>query len=207
MIAGRAKPRRRGDRECKVRGVVQHRTLTPGYVVVYPNREKATSKATKGTVAFILLVSVAIMLIITIGGWSKLQGLKAVNFAWCIAYLLIAFYVVARWTRGLLPIAAALGILLLILAVIAGTGVSGTSWFDRAHSGFAAPQTLFGGDGLDPNMLGLLTLILIPVQALLILFAMRGFAQAWNVELEVPEEEAQRRGYTPSAPPPTPAAV
>jgi signal transduction histidine kinase len=181
--------------------------LTPGYVVVYPNRETATSKATKATVAFILLVSVALILIITIGGWSKLQGLKAVNFAWCIAYLLIAFYVMARWTRGLLPIAAALAILLLILALIAGTGISGTSWFDREHAGFASPQTLFGGAGLSPDMLGLLTLILVPVQALLILFAMRGFAQAWNVEVEVPEEEARRRGYTSAGRPPTPAAA
>jgi hypothetical protein len=181
--------------------------VTPGYVVIYPNREKATSKATKATVAFILLVSVALILIITIGGWSKLQGLKAVNFAWCIAYLLIAFYVMARWTRGLLPIAAALAILLLILALIAGTGISGTSWFDREHEGFASPQSLFGGAGLSPDMLGLLTLIVVPVQALLIVFAMRGFAQAWNVELEVPEEEARRRGYTPAGRPPTPAAA
>ncbi len=80
------------------------------------------------------------VLIITIGGWSKLEGLKGVNFAWAIAYVIIAFYVQTRWTRGLLPMAAALAILLLILAVIAGTGVSGTSWFDREHAGFAAPQ-------------------------------------------------------------------
>ena len=69
------------------------RTLTPGYVVVYPNREKSTSKLMKLAVAFILVVSVGLMLLITIGGWSKLQGLKPVNFAWCIAYLIIAFYV------------------------------------------------------------------------------------------------------------------
>jgi hypothetical protein len=187
--------------------MAQRRTLTPGYVVVYPNREKATSKATKSAVSFILVVSAAVILIITIGGWSKLEGLKAVNFGWAIAYLLIAFYVQTRWTRGLLPIAAALAILLLILAVIAGTGVSGTSWFDRQHAGFAAPQSLFGGDGLSPDMLGLLTLILIPVQAVLIIFAMRGFAQAWNVEVEVPEDEARRRGYHTAGRPPTPAAA
>ena len=80
--------------------MAQRRTLTPGYVVVYPNREKSTSKVTKAAVALILLVSVALMLLITIGGWSKLEGLKAVNFAWCIAYLLIAYYVMVRWTRG-----------------------------------------------------------------------------------------------------------
>ncbi len=177
------------------------RNLRPGYTIVYPNREKATSKATKAIVILLLLVSVALMLIVTIGGWSKLQGLKPVNFAWCAVYVIIAVYI-ARWVRGLLPIAAAMAILLLILTLIAGTGVSGTSWFDRNHAGFAAPQTLFGGKGLDPDMLGLITLLIAPVQALLIFFSMRGFAQGWNVEVEMPLEEAPRRGHTPAAPPP-----
>jgi hypothetical protein len=172
------------------------RNLRPGYTIVYPNRDKPTSRATKSIVVFLLLVSVALMLIVTLGGWSKLQGLKAVNFAWCAAYLVIAFYV-ARWTRGLLPIAAALAILLLILSVIAGTGVSGTSWFDRSHAGFASTKTIFGSAGLDPDALGLVTLLIAPIQALLIAFAMRGFAQGWNVEVEVPEEEARRRGRRP----------
>ena len=39
-----------------------------------------------------------------------------------------------------------------------------------------------------------------PVQALLIFFAMRGFAQGWNVEVEVPEDEAKRGGKSPSSP-------
>jgi hypothetical protein len=34
-------------------------------------------------------------------------------------------------------------------------------------------------------MLGVLTLILIPIQLLLAAFAMRGFQQQWNVEVEV----------------------
>jgi hypothetical protein len=46
---------------------------------------------------------------------------------------------------------------------------------------------------------------MIPVQALLIFFAMVGFRQGWNVELEVPIAEAQRRGYDVQGPPP-PAA-
>lgn len=190
-----------------VRNMAHRKTLTPGYVVVYPNREKAASKMMKAAVALILLASVGLMLIITIGGWSKLQGLKPVNLIWCVIYVIIAFYVFSRWARGLLPIAAALAILLLILAVIAGTGVAGTSWFDRNHAGFAAPHTLFGGRGLDPNILGVLTVILVPVQAVLILFAMRAFAQAWNVEVEVPKEEAERRGYKPVSPPSQPAAA
>jgi len=191
------------------RAMPQHRTLTPGYAVVYPNREKATSKSTKAIVVIIMLVSVALMLIVTIGGWSKLQGMKPVNFAWCLAYLIMAFYIFTRWARGLLPITAGLAILLLMVSVIAGVGAAGTSWFDRNAYGFGHAQSLFGGQGLPADFLGLITLLIAPVQVLLIFFAMYGFSQGWNVEVEVPIEEARRRGYKPvqTAPPAQPAAA
>ena len=195
------------------RGMAQRRTLTPGYAVVYPNREKAASKTTKAIVALIMLVSVALMLIVTIGGWSKLQGLKPVNIVWIIAYLILAFYIFKRWARGLLPITAGLAILLLMMSVIAGLGAAGTSWFDRSNSGFASAQSLFGGTGLSADVLGFFTLLIAPVQVLLIFFAMLGFSQGWNVEMEVPIEEAKKRGYTPveTGPPkqggPQPAAA
>jgi hypothetical protein len=190
------------------RNVSQRRTLTPGYAVVYPNREKATNRTTKAIVVLIMLVSVALMLIVTIGGWSKLQGMKPVNFLWCLSYLIMAFYIGARWSRGLLPITAALAILLLIMVVIAGTGAAGTSWFDRSNPGFAGAQSLFGGSGLSPDTLGFFTILIAPVQILLIMFAMIGFSQSWNVELEVPIEEARRRGYATSGTPPAePAAA
>jgi hypothetical protein len=182
------------------------RTLPPGYKIVYPNREKAASKLTREIVVLLLLVSVGLMLIVTIGGWSKLQGLKPINFAWCAIYLIVAFYVQFRWSRGLLPIAAALAIILLILAVIAGTGYSGTSWFDRNHSGFAHAKSLFGGTGLTADTLGVVTLLIAPVQALLIFFGMRGFAQGWNVEQEVRIEDSERRGGS-AQPPPEPATA
>lgn len=181
------------------------RNLRPGHTVIYPNRDKAASKLTKLIVVLLLLASVVLMLAVTIGGWSKLQGLKPVNFAWCIVYVIIAFYIL-RWARGLLPIAAAMGILLLIIAVIAGTGAAGTSWFDRSHYGFAPAQSLFGGAGFGPDTLGALTLIIAPVQVLLILVALRAFAQGWNVEVEVSMEEAKRRGSKPAVPP-APAAA
>jgi hypothetical protein len=162
----------------------------------------------KAIVVLILLASVALMLIITFGGWSKLQGLKPLNFAWCFVYLVIAFYV-WRWNRGVLPIAAALAILLLLVALIAGTGqfgsASATSWFDRNHNGFEAPHSIFGGKGLSPDFLGLMVVLLIPVQALLIVFAMIAFGQGWNVELEVPTDEAKRRGRPPIVPPAEPS--
>ena len=180
----------------------EHRTLTPGYAVVYPNREKASSKLMKSIVALILLVSVGILLIVTIGGWSQLKGMKPLNFIWSIAYLIIAFYIWVRWARGMLPIAAGLAVLLLMIAIVAGFGLSGTSWFDRSRAGFAPAQSLFGGNGLSADTLGTLTLVLIPVQVLLIVFAMRAFAQGWNVEQEVPIDEARRRGYNPPDPSP-----
>jgi hypothetical protein len=49
--------------------MAQHRNLTPGYAVVFPNREKASSKLMKAIVALILLASVGLLLIVTIGGW------------------------------------------------------------------------------------------------------------------------------------------
>jgi hypothetical protein len=55
--------------------------------------------------------------------------------------------------------------------------VSGPAWFDRDKAGLANPT-------LDEDILGLLSLLLVPVQILLIAFSMRGFQQAWNVEVE-----------------------
>ena len=178
--------------------MAQVRNVRPGYAVIHPNRDKAVCKVTRLLVVLIMLATVALMLALTIGGWSKLQGLKPVNVMWCLAYLIIAFFIF-RWSRGLLPIAAALAILLLIIAVIAGTGLAGTSWFDRDHRGFAASDSLFGGGGLGSSTLGALTVLLIPVEILLIVVAMIGFAQGWNVELEVTEEEARKRGSKPVA--------
>ncbi|MBV9811049.1 MAG: hypothetical protein JO286_28035 [Solirubrobacterales bacterium] len=175
--------------------MANHRTVTPGYAVVFPNREKAASKVMKALVVAILLVTVGLLLIVTIGGWSQLEGMKPLNLFWCIAYLIIAFYIFVRWARGMLPIAAGLGVLLLMIALVAGLGLSGTSWFDRSHDGFAAAQSLFGGNGLSANTLGTVTLLIVPVQVLLVLLALRAFAQGWNVEQEVPIDEARERGY------------
>ena len=156
-------------------------------------------------VILLLAASVVLMLAVTIGGWSKLQGLKPVNFVWAAVYVVIAVFV-SRWSRGLLPIAAAMAVLLLILALIAGTGYSGTSWFDRNHTGFAHANSMFGGSGFGPDTLGLLTVLIVPVQALLIFFSMYAFGQGWNVEQEVPIDQVGRRGgYT--TPPAAPAAA
>jgi nitric oxide reductase large subunit len=124
--------------------------------------------------------------------------MKPVNFIWSAVYLILAFYIL-RWTRGILPMAAALAMLLLIIAVIAAFGLDGTSWFDRNHHGFGGAQSLFGGSGMTTDTLGSITLLLIPVQLALVVFSLIGFSQGWNVETEVPEEEARRRGSKPIA--------
>jgi hypothetical protein len=140
-------------------------------VIDHPNREKASSKATKAVVLLLLLVSVALMLIVIIGGWSVLQGAKPVTIGYVAVYLIMAFYV-ARWNRGVLPLAAALAIILAIFAAVAVP-----AWFDRDASGFEQPA-------IDAGVLGLVSALIVPVQILLIAFAMRGFNQAWNVEIE-----------------------
>jgi hypothetical protein len=156
-------------------------------VIEHPNRAKAANKATKAIVLLLLLISVALMLIVTVGGWATLQGAKPVQIGYILLYLIIAFYV-ARWNRGVLPVAAALAILLAIFAAVAVPG-----WFDRDAPGFEQPA-------LDAAALGLVTALIIPVQILLIAFAMRGFSQAWNVEVErTPPAERPSRGAPQTA--------
>ena len=145
----------------------------PDVIIEHPNREKASSKATRATVILLLLASIALMLIVAFGGWNTLEGAKPMLIAWCVIYLVLAYYC-ARWNRGVLPLAAALAIILLIFAAI-----SGPEWFARDKTGFTNPT-------LDESVLGLVTLLLVPVQFLLIAFAMRGFTQDWHVEVERP---------------------
>ena len=150
-------------------------------VLVHPNRDKAEAKATKAIVVLLLLASAALILVVTIGGWSELQGAQVISFALAAIYIGMAV-VVSRWNRGVLPVAAGMAILFSVIAAVAGP-----AWFDRDKNGYDNP-------GLPPEMLGLLTLLIVPVQFLLIVFAMRGFNQEWNVEVEVSRDEYDRQG-------------
>jgi lysylphosphatidylglycerol synthetase-like protein (DUF2156 family) len=142
------------------------------YVAIrHPNREKAESKATKAAVVLLLLAGAGLMAIVTFGGWSTLQGAQIFAIAFILVYVLMAYYV-ARWNRGVLPVAAALAVLIAVLSAIAAP-----AWFDRDKSGFHNPA-------LEPSLLGLICIVLVPVSLLLVGFAMRGFQQAWNVEVE-----------------------
>jgi hypothetical protein len=150
-------------------------------VLVHPNRDKAEAKATKAIVILLLVASAALILVVTIGGWSALQGAQVVAFALAAIYIGMAFFV-GRWNRGVLPVAAGLAVLFAVIAAVAGP-----AWFDRDKAGFSEPT-------LDPSILGMLTLILVPVQLLLVAFAMRGFQQQWNVEIEVTRDDAEGYG-------------
>ena len=155
-------------------------------VVVHPNRDKPAVIATRAVFILLLLASIGLMVVITIGGWSALEGAKALQIAYIVVYILLAIYAL-RWNRGVLPLTAALAVILAIFALVAGP-----AWFNRDHVGYASP-------GLPESLLGLLTLLVIPVQVLLIIFAMRGFSQGWNVEEERPAHSRDRDvgGATP----------
>ena len=138
-----------------------------------PNRDKAASKATRLVVVVLLLVSAGLLALITWGAWDALEGAQPLQIAYIALYLLMAVLVL-RWSRGVLPVASALAIIMLIFAA-----VSAPQWFDRDQTGFTSPA-------LDEGIVGLLTALMVPLQLLLIAFAMSGFRQAWNVEVEHP---------------------
>jgi lysylphosphatidylglycerol synthetase-like protein (DUF2156 family) len=160
-----------------------------GVIVTHPNRDKPVVQATRATVVVLLLVSAALVLIVTVGGWNLLEGAIPVQIGYVAVYLIFAFYA-ARWNRGVLPISAVLAVLLLIFAAVAAPG-----WFDRDKSGFAQPT-------INAGLLGVLTLLIVPVQILLVTFAMRGFSQGWNVELERRDPAAGKDVYSDAPPQP-----
>jgi hypothetical protein len=145
-------------------------------VIEHPNRRKATSKLTRLLVIVLLLASAALVLIVTLGGWSALEGAKPIQFLFILVDVILAVFV-ARWTRGVLPMAAAIAVVLGIFAAVAAP-----AWFARDSTGFENPA-------LPSSLLGLLCVLIVPVQLALILFAMQGFRQRWNVEAERPRRE------------------
>ncbi len=149
------------------------RSSEPEVEVYHPNRSDPAILATRAAVVALLLASIVLMLVITVGGWDALAGMKVVDILYMLVYLLLVGQAV-RWSRGSLPVCAALAIILAILAAVAAP-----TWFNRDAPGFSSTA-------LSASTLGILCLILIPVQILLIAFATRGFQQGWNVEEERP---------------------
>jgi hypothetical protein len=145
--------------------------IRPGYELWRPNREKPEAKSARALVVFLLLVTAALTFVIIIGGWTRLEGVKPLSILYAALYVLFA-YLVARWNRGVLPVASALSIILAIFA-----GIAAPAWFDRAKDGLSNPA-------LPPDLLGILCLILVPIQVILIAVAMVAFNQEWHVEEE-----------------------
>jgi lysylphosphatidylglycerol synthetase-like protein (DUF2156 family) len=169
-------------------------SVREGYELWRPNRESPQAKTTKALVALVLLISAALVIIITLGGWERLQSSSVAVMSLVYAILYIVFAVlIMNWNRGLLPVAASLAIILAIFAAIAGP-----AWFARAKDGLASPV-------LPEDLLGLLTLILVPVQLVLIVLAMVAFNQDWHVEEERPVGGAPLAGEDENVPPPAPA--
>jgi lysylphosphatidylglycerol synthetase-like protein (DUF2156 family) len=170
-------------------------TARPGYELWRPNREKAEAKTMKAVVAFVLLVSAGLLIVITIGGWERLEGasVAVMSLFWAGLYILFALLVL-RWNRGVLPVAAALAVILAIFAAIAAP-----DWFARSKDGLDSPA-------LSEDLLGTLTVILVPVQVILIAVAMIGFNQNWQVEEERPIGGLPLHGEDePTGPAPAPA--
>jgi hypothetical protein len=150
--------------------------VRPGYELWRPNREKAGSVTTKFVVVLLLLATAVLAAVITIGGWSLLKGGGAMGLVCAIYAILYAFFafLVARWNRGILPVAAALS---MILAIFCAVGAD--SWFARDKAGFDEAA-------LPSALLGTLVVVLGLLQLVLIAFAMYGFNQEWHVEEERP---------------------
>jgi hypothetical protein len=131
---------------------------------------------TKWLIVLMLLATAVLAAIITIGGWSLLKGGSGMGAVCAIYAILYAFFafLVARWSRGILPLAAALS---MILAIFCAVGAS--SWFERDKAGFTEAS-------LSSSVLGTLVIVLGLLQLILIGFALFGFNQEWHVEEERP---------------------
>lgn len=171
--------------------------VRPGYELWRPNREKAESVTTRFVIVLLLAATAAIAALVTITGFSLLSGGGGMGLVCLIYALLYAFFafLVARWSRGILPVAAALS---MILAIFCAVGAN--SWFARDKAGFS--------EALIPvSAIGLLVVILGLLQLVLIAFAFYGFNQEWHVEEERPigSGEDYGAGAPPSDSPPLPA--
>lgn len=171
--------------------------VRPGYELWRPNREKAGSTTAKFVIALLMLATAVLAAVIAIGGWSLLKGgggMGAVCVIYAILYAFFAF-LVARWNRGILPVAAALS---MILAIFCGVGAN--SWFERDKAGFDEAM-------LPSSLLGVLVVILGLLQLVLIAAAFYGFNQGWHVEEERPigSGEDYGAGAAPGSGAPQPA--
>jgi tellurite resistance protein TehA-like permease len=150
--------------------------VRPGYELWRPNREKAGSVTTRFVLVFLLAATAALAALVAIAGFSLMTGgggMGVISLIYAALYAFFAF-LVFRWSRGILPVAAALS---MILAILCAVGAD--SWFARDKTGF--------DEGLLPSpVIGTLVIILALLQLVLIAVALYGFNQNWHVEEERP---------------------
>jgi hypothetical protein len=158
--------------------------VRPGYELWRPNRERAGSITTKFVVVLLLAATAVIAGLVTIGGWSLLKGGSGMGIVCAIYAILYAFFafLVARWNRGILPVVAALS---MILAIFCAVGAE--SWFNRDRGGFETAL-------LNASFIGLLVVILGLLQIVLIAAALYAFNQEWHVEEERPIGSGEEYG-------------
>ena len=139
---------------------------------------------TKWLTVLLLLLTAGLAALITIGGWSVLEGGGGMGIV-CAIYAILYFcfaFLVARWRRGILPLAAALS---MILAIFCAVGAD--SWFARDKAGFDEAA-------LSSSLVGVLVIILAVVQLAVIVVALYGFNQGWNIEEERPIGNGENYG-------------
>lgn len=171
--------------------------VRPGYELWRPNREKAEAITTKFVLALLLAATSAIAFLVTITGFSLMTGGSGMGVVCLIYAVLYAFFtfLVVRWNRGILPVAAALS---MILAILCAVGAE--SWFARDKAGFE--------EALIPvTLIGLLVVILAILQLIIVAVSLYAFNQNWHVEEERPigSGEDYGAGATPDDTAPLPA--
>ncbi len=171
--------------------------VRPGYELWRPNREKAETITTKFVLALLLAATSAIAFLVTITGFSLMTGGSGMGVVCLIYAALYAFFtfLVIRWNRGILPVAAALS---MILAILCAVGAE--SWFARDKAGFEEAL-------LPVTLIGLLVVILAILQLIVVAVSLYAFNQNWHVEEERPigSGEDYGAGASPDDAAPLPA--
>ena len=169
----------------------------PGYELWRPNRAKASSQLTRFVLMLLLIVSIALMLLVVLGGWSLLTG----GGTWgVISLVIVLIYVVltimvGRWSRGALTLSVAIAVLMLIFS-----SIGFESWFARDKADFAEAA-------LPSDLLGLLVFLMIPVQIALAVVASIAIRQEWHVEEERPIGSGDGSAGTEAPGPASPSAA
>ncbi len=163
--------------------------VTPGYELWHPNREKADVLTTRFVIVALMLATVVIAALVTITGFSLLSGGAFVGFV-CFVYVAlyaIFAFLILRWSRGTLPVAASFS---MILAIFCAVGAN--SWFARDKAGFDEAM-------LPVSLIGLLVIVLALIQVALVILTLLAFNQDWHVEEERPLGSGE--DYGAGAPP------